>query len=101
MNQPPDESPENGLYKNAAEFFRILGEPNRLRILTLLLKQDMTVSEIADVLEDNLPAVSQRLTLMRNNEIITQRREGRFTICSLEDPDIRQFVEAALSRASL
>jgi len=85
--------------KVAADFFRVLGEPTRLKILMMLLERDLTVSEIADRLQDSLPAVSQRLTMMKARDIIAQKRDGRFTICSLTDPMVKDFVKSAILRA--
>lgn len=33
-----------------ARFFRVLGDPTRLRLLTLLLERDQTVSELVEAL---------------------------------------------------
>ena len=63
--------------QRVAAMFSALGDPNRLRLLGLLIGREMCVTEIAALLQDNLPAVSQRLKLLRSERIVSYRREGK------------------------
>ncbi|MCA9041624.1 MAG: winged helix-turn-helix transcriptional regulator [Planctomycetaceae bacterium] len=78
--------------QKAADIFRALGDPVRFQILTLLLQDPMCVSDIATVLDDSLPAVSQRLKLLRKDNIVSVRREGKYSYYSLHDGHVRCLV---------
>lgn len=85
--------------ERAAELFGALGDPSRLHLLVLLGQGERCVSEIASLMEDSLPTVSQRLRLLRNHRIVRGRRSGKHVYYSLEDEHIRQLVHNALDHA--
>ncbi|WP_144997683.1 ArsR/SmtB family transcription factor [Polystyrenella longa] len=78
--------------QKAADIFRALGDPIRFQILSLLAQKEMCVSDIASLLEDSLPAVSQRLKLLRKDNIVSVRRSGKFSYYSLVDNHVRTLV---------
>src|SRR5260370_14036270 len=50
----------------AARFFRVLGDPTRLRILELLQDRERTVSELIAAVEQPHPRVSTHLACLRH-----------------------------------
>ena len=60
-----------------ARFFRVLGDPTRLRLLTLLLERDQTVSELVEALSAPQGRVSTHLGCLRWCGFVTARRAGR------------------------
>ena len=83
--------------QRAADTFRALGDPVRFQILALLAQNEMCVSDIAGILDDSLPAVSQRLKLLRKDNIVSVRRSGKFSYYSLVDDHVRTLVSNILS----
>lgn len=83
----------------AAEMFRALGDPGRLRILSMLASGELCVSEIAGAMEDSLPAVSQRLKLLRGERIVASRREGKHVYYRLADQHVVELLSNALEHA--
>ena len=47
--------------QHMAEFFRLLGDSNRLRILSLLAQQELCVCDLASILDMSESAVSHQL----------------------------------------
>ncbi len=86
--------------QRAADIFRALGDASRLRLLALMLHGEMCVSEIATTLHDNLPAVSQRLKLLKSERIVTSRRAGKHVYYKLADQHIADLISNALAHAS-
>jgi DNA-binding transcriptional ArsR family regulator len=86
--------------QRAADIFRALGDAGRLRLLALMLQGEMCVSEIATALEDSLPAVSQRLKLLKSERIVAARRQGKHVIYSLADQHIADLISNALAHAA-
>jgi DNA-binding transcriptional ArsR family regulator len=84
----------------AAGIFRALGDPARMQVLTLLARQELCVSEIAAALQDSLPAVSQRLKLLRSERIVTQRRDGKHMYYALADQHVAELIANGLAHAS-
>ncbi|MEM1366542.1 MAG: metalloregulator ArsR/SmtB family transcription factor [Cyanobacteria bacterium P01_H01_bin.15] len=71
-----------------AEFFAVLGDPNRWRILSALAMQSMRVSELASVVGMSDSAVSHQLRLLRNARLVRYFKQGRNVIYGLKDQHI-------------
>ena len=63
--------------------FLALSDPTRREILKMLKKSDRTVSEISERFDVSPPAISRHLTVLRDAELISTHREGKFIRCSL------------------
>lgn len=66
-----------------AERLKALSEPLRLRIVDLLRHGELTVSEIAEKLSVEIVTASHHLQILKNADLVTPRREGRFMYYSL------------------
>ena len=63
--------------KALAALFKTLSEPVRLRIIYLLLeKGEVCVCELVDTLQLSQSVVSRHLAYLRNNSLVSTRREG-------------------------
>ena len=71
---------------SVARRFRVLGEPQRLRILQMLEKTPQNVSQIAEGLGASQPNVSRHLRALFEAGLITRRRSGTSTVYSVSDP---------------
>ena len=69
--------------------FSALSDPTRRQILTLLLEDDMAVTDVAEPFEMSLAAISKHLSVLSNAGLIQQERRGRVKWCKL-DPDAMQ-----------
>ena len=61
----------------ACELMKVLANPDRLLICCQLSQQEMCVSELEVSLGIMQPTLSQQLTVLRNAELVTTRREGK------------------------
>ncbi len=78
--------------ERAAAIFRALGDPQRLRMLMLLEATERCVSEICVLLDEPMPAISQRLRLLKSERIVRSRREGKHVFYALADEHISRLV---------
>ena len=85
--------------QRAAAIFRALGDPQRLRLLILLEARACCVSELADALDEPLPAISQRLRILKSERIVKSRREGKHVFYSLADSHISHLVTNGVMHA--
>lgn len=63
--------------------FQALSDPTRQKILELLKRKDMSVSEIAKNFSITLPSLSHHLSVLKQAELITYQRKGQELIYSL------------------
>ena len=70
------------------DFFKIFGDPTRIKILYALFQEDMCVSDLVNSLGINQSALSHQLRILRQNDIVKFRREGKTVIYSLDDEHV-------------
>jgi DNA-binding transcriptional ArsR family regulator len=80
------------LLDDAAAMVRVLGHPDRLRIVECLEDGERTVTEIQDELEAAQAAVSQQLARMRAAGIVRGRRDGANVWYSIADDRVIQML---------
>lgn len=66
--------------------FAALSDPTRRTILSMLLEDDMAVTDVADPFDMSLAAISKHLTILTRAGLIAQEKRGRVKWCKLE-PD--------------
>jgi ArsR family transcriptional regulator len=67
----------------AAEIFRCLADPTRLRILALLRAMELSVGELAQVLGQSQPRVSRHVKILIDAGLAERRKEGSWVFLSL------------------
>ncbi len=75
------------------EFFKMLGNPTRIRILLLLMEQDANVSDLAERLGMTQSAVSHQLNLLKSNKMVRRRRDGKMIFYTLVDEHVQMILE--------
>ncbi len=78
-----------------ARFFRALGDPTRLRLLSLLLERERTVTELVEAVGAPQGRISTHLGCLRWCGLVTARREGRQMIYAITDPRVRALLGTA------
>lgn len=84
----------------AVRIFKALGDPPRLRLLAILAQGELCVSEIAEIDDDGLSTVSQRLRVLRSADLVSRRRDGQHILYGLADQHIGDLISNALAHAS-
>lgn len=70
-------------FDSLLEFFKVLGNESRLKILGLLANEERSVGEVADTLGLKEPTVSHHLAMMKTLGLVTMRAEGNVRIYQL------------------
>lgn len=66
-----------------ARILKLLGHPDRLRILALLQHEELTVSELVSVLELSQPRVTQYVKSLEDAGVVDRLREGSWVFSRL------------------
>lgn len=61
----------------ACKLMKVLSNSDRLMILCQLSKGELRVGEIEEILGIGQPTLSQQLTVLRDEDLVTTRREGK------------------------
>lgn len=83
----------------AAETFRLLADPTRMKILWALLQGESSVACLAELVGAAPTAVSQHLAKLRLARLVKSRREGTFVYYSAADVHVRLLLDEALFHA--
>ncbi|MQY42143.1 metalloregulator ArsR/SmtB family transcription factor [Epibacterium sp. SM1969] len=69
--------------------FAALADPTRRAILSMLLEDDMAVTDVAEPFDMSLAAVSKHLTILTRAGLIAQEKRGRVKWCKLQPDALR------------
>lgn len=87
-------------YQQVSELFHLLSHPPRLRILDELRRDEACVCHLQAVLGRPQAYVSQQLRLLREADVVTDRKDGLFVFYRLADRQVERLLEEVLGPAS-
>lgn len=90
--------PSEAELRRAADAFRVLANPNRLRVLKALQGRELCVCDLREVLGISMSGTSQVLRELRNLGAVEFRTEGKLAYYRLADPSWLQVAEGVLKR---
>ena len=79
-----------------ADLFRALGDTNRIRILSVLSEQEMSVGDLAERVDLTQSALSHQLRHLRQMRLVRTRKDGRFVFYLLDDDHIQDLFRCGL-----
>ena len=81
------------LAAEVAEKLRVYAQPQRLMILSCLLRGERTVAEIGEITAITQPALSQQLAELRRAELVNTRKEAKQVWYSLANDGVTMCVQ--------
>jgi DNA-binding transcriptional ArsR family regulator len=96
---PDFDMPNDEQVHLAAETFRMLTDPTRIKILWALLQGESSVACLAELAGAAPTAVSQHLAKLRLAGLVRGRREGTFVYYSAANEHVRSLLDQALFHA--
>jgi DNA-binding transcriptional ArsR family regulator len=78
---------------DACSLLKVLGNPDRLLLLCQLTQGEYCVGDLASATGIEQPTLSQQLTVLRNNGLVSTRREGKqvhYSIASHQAQEVMQ-----------
>lgn len=96
VNRIKERIPDENEFNDLSEFFKIFGNPTRLKIISLLSIEDLCVCDICEALDLNQTTVSNQLRILRANNIVKYQKEGKMARYSLTDLHIEMIYKVGL-----
>jgi DNA-binding transcriptional ArsR family regulator len=90
VNLPPQED-----LADLGEFFKVLSDPNRLKLLYALRAGELCVFDLSVTIDASVSSVSHHLSALKRARLVKGRREGRIIYYSLDDDHINAIIELA------
>ncbi len=91
-----EKMPDEDTLFDLAELFKIFGDSTRIKILFVLLENEMPVNAIADALGMTQSAVSHQLRILKTNGLVKFSRDGKSLIYSLADAHVHSILAQGL-----
>lgn len=88
--------PENGLLLALADFFRIIGDGTRCRILFALKEHPMCVCDLANVLSMTKSSISHQLNKLSAAGVVKREKQGKQVFYSLDDRHVFDIFDISL-----
>ncbi|WP_320046965.1 metalloregulator ArsR/SmtB family transcription factor [uncultured Ilyobacter sp.] len=85
------------LIQNVADFFKAFSDSTRLKIVSMLLEEEMCVCDIANVLNMTHSSVSHQLRVLRQLRVVKNRKDGKTVYYSLDDDHVRTILAQGIS----
>lgn len=83
--------------EDVADLFKILGDKTRTKILSALLKGELNVSTISELVGLPISAISHQLRVLRQAKLIKPKKVGKEVYYSLDDEHVAMIFECALA----
>lgn len=91
-----EKMPDADTFNKIADFFKILGDTTRAKILFALDQNEMCVCDIANVLSMTKSSISHQLGTLRRSGIVKCRRQGKEVYYMLDDDHVKEVFEVAV-----
>jgi ArsR family transcriptional regulator len=92
--------PNNQMFYNLADLFKIFGDTTRTKILWALDQNELCVCDIANILNMTKSAVSHQLGTLRKTNIVKCRKVGKTVYYSLDDNHVKKLFELGIEHIS-
>ena len=90
------EMPDDEILFDLAELFKIFGDSTRIKILYLLFESEMCVCDIAQLLNMTQSAISHQLRILKQSQLVKNRRDGKTVFYSLADGHVRIILDQGM-----
>lgn len=84
--------------QRVAATFRVLSDPTRARIVYALSVEELCVCDVAAVAGLSVSAASHQLKRLRDQGVVSYRKDGRLAFYSLSDDHVRELIGGGVSR---
>ena len=96
VNQVRDKMPQEESLYDLAELFKVFGDSTRIKILWALDEAEMCVCDIAVLLNMTQSAISHQLRVLKQANLVKNRKEGKVVYYSLVDDHVREIFDQGL-----
>lgn len=73
-----------------AELFKIFGDSTRIKIINILLENELCVNDISEKINVSQSAVSHQLRILKTSKLVKYRKEGNLIYYSLADDHVEK-----------
>ena len=91
------EMPDDEILYDLADLFKVFSDTTRIKILFALMDKDLSVGDIAEVVETSQSAVSHQLRILKQARLVRFKRQGKQLIYSLADDHVHTMLSQGMT----
>lgn len=96
IEEAQEKMPDTSSIEQLADFYKVMGDTTRLKLLMALETGEFCASDLANVSQMTRSAVSHQLKTLKSNKLVKSRKEGKTVYYSLDDEHIHAVLKVAL-----
>ena len=83
------------IFSDVSNFFKVIGDLTRIKILYALDNNEMCVCDIASTLNMSNSLISHQLKVLKDNKIVKYRKQGKEVYYLLVDDHVKDIIDIA------
>lgn len=91
------ENNNQDLVYTLSEFYKIMADYTRMKIIYALIEKELCVTEIAEIVNMSQTAVSYQLRILRGARVVKHRREGKMIFYSIDDDHVSDIINITVT----
>lgn len=100
VNRAKEKMPTEEVFSKLAEFYKLIGDITRCKLLFAIDQQEMCVCDLANVLSMSKSSISHQLSTLRRSGIVKCRKDGKEVYYTLDDEHVCKVFEIGLEHIS-
>ena len=96
VNEVKGKMAEEELLYDLADFFKVLGDSTRIRIICALFEAELCVCDIANVLNMTQSSISHQLKTLKQARLVKSRRDGKIMFYALDDEHVKMIFDMGI-----
>ena len=91
------ENNNQDLVYTLSEFYKIMADYTRMKIIYALIENELCVTEIAEIVNMSQTAVSYQLRILRGARVVKHRRDGKMIFYSIDDDHVSDIINITVT----
>lgn len=96
VEQVQPKMPKETLLYELSDFFKVMGDGTRIKLLWALDESEMCVGDLAVLLNMTKSAVSHQLKVLKTAKLVKSKKNGKNVYYALDDHHVKSILEKAL-----
>lgn len=91
-----DNLPDVNILYDLADFFKVMGDGTRIRLLNILEDEELCVNDLAVLLNMTKSAISHQLKILKTAKLVKSDKRGKNVYYALNDNHVKVVLKMAL-----
>ena len=97
VHKAMENMPNEYIINKVSEFYKIVGDGTRLKLICALFDSEMCVCDLANVLSMSKSSISHQLSKMKECGVVKARRDGKEVYYSLDDEHVIEILQTTIT----